>query len=61
MTDIEKENREEVPPELEEVVSKFDNLKLNPVTSPPIFNISGNHTYGLLVFSSKNVIHDFLV
>ena len=36
MTDTPKENREEVPPKLEGIVSSFERLSLTPATSPPL-------------------------
>lgn len=36
MTDTPKENREEVPPKLEGIVSRYELLSLTPVTNPPL-------------------------
>lgn len=36
MTDSPKKTRREVPPELEEIVSGFEQLSLTPTTNPPL-------------------------
>ena len=35
MTDTPKKNREEVPPDVEAIVSKFESLSITPTSSPP--------------------------
>ena len=42
ITDFGKEDREEIPPKLEEIVARFESLSLKPVSRPPLV-ISEQH------------------
>ena len=35
MTNTHKENKEEVPPEFEDIISRFESLSLTPASRPP--------------------------